>query len=80
VLFRSISIGDETATKKQSVIEEIAYRDTWGRGISSYLAMMYERLKLMYSLLANDGSIYVHCDWRVSNVLRMMLDHQIRMN
>ena len=69
-----ISIGDETATKKQSIIEEIAYRDTWGRGISSYLAMMYERLKLMHSLLANDGSIYVHCDWRVSSVLRMMLD------
>ena len=69
-----ITIGDETATKKQSIIEEIAYRDTWGRGISSYLAMMYERLKLMHSLLASDGSIYVHCDWRVSSVLRMMLN------
>ena len=69
-----IAIGDETATKKQSIIEEVAYRDTWGRGISSYLSMMYDRLKLMHSLLASDGSIYVHCDWRVSSVLRMMLD------
>ena len=69
-----ITFGEETATKKQSVIEEIAYRDTWGRGISSYLAMMYERLKLMHSLLSADGSIYVHCDWRVVSVLRMMLD------
>jgi len=69
-----IQIGDETAEKKQSVIEEIAYRDTWGKGISSYLTMMYERLKLMHSLLADDGSIYVHCDWRVVNYLRFLLD------
>ena len=61
-----IQIGEETAEKKQSVIEEIAYRDTWGKGISSYLTMMYERLKLMHNLLAEDGSIYVHCEQRVS--------------
>ena len=70
----NIEIGGETAEKKQSVIEEIAYRDTWGKGISSYLSMMYERLKLMHSLLAEDGSIYVHCDWRVVNHLRLILD------
>ncbi len=70
----NIEIGGETAEKKQSIIEEIAYRDTWGKGISSYLSMMYERLKLMHSLLAEDGSIYVHCDWRVVNHLRLILD------
>ena len=69
-----IKIGGETAEKKQSVIEEIAYRDTWGKGISSYLTMMYERLKLMHNLLAEDGSIYVHVDWRMNSLLRMMLD------
>lgn len=69
-----IEIGGETAEKKQSIIEEIAYRDTWGKGISSYLSMMYERLKLMHNLLAEDGSIYVHCDWRVVNHLRLLLD------
>jgi len=69
-----IQIGGETAEKKQSIIEEIAYRDTWGKGISSYLTMMYERLKLMHNLLAEDGSIYVHCDWRVVNHLRLLLD------
>ena len=69
-----IEIGGETAEKKQSIIEEIAYRDTWGKGISSYLSMMYERLKLMHNLLAKDGSIYVHCDWRVSHYLRFLLD------
>ena len=69
-----IQIGGETAEKKQNIIEEIAYRDTWGKGISSYLTMMYERLKLMHNLLADDGSIYVHCDWRVSAVMRLILD------
>ncbi len=69
-----ISIGGETAEKKQSIIEEIAYRDTWGKGISSYLTMMYERLKLMHQLLAEDGSIYVHIDYRVSSYLKLLLD------
>src|SRR5690606_34468906 len=69
-----IEIGGEKAEKKQSIIEEIAYRDTWGKGISSYLSMMYERLKLMHNLLADDGSIYVHCDWRVNSFLRLLMD------
>jgi len=69
----NIEIGGETAEKKQSIIEEIAYRDTWGKGISSYLSMMYERLKLMHQLLAEDGSIYVHCDWKVNSFLRVIL-------
>ncbi len=68
-----IKLNGDSVTKKQSVIEEIAYRDTWGRGISSYLSMMYERLKLMHELLAEDGSIYVHCDWRVNSYLRLIL-------
>lgn len=69
-----IEIGGEKAEKKQSIIEEIAYRDTWGKGISSYLSMMYERIKLMHSLLAEDGTIYVHCDWRVNSILRLVCD------
>jgi len=69
-----VKIGNDEVTKKQTVLEEIAYRDTWGRGISSYLSMMYERLKLMHDLLADDGSIYVHCDYRVSLYLKLILD------
>ena len=74
----NITIGDEedgeSFTKKPSVIEEIAYRDTWGKGADSFIAMIYERLKLMHELLAEDGGIYVHCDWRVSAFMRMSLD------
>lgn len=70
----TIELNGETATKNQSVLEEIAYRDTWQRGISSYLSMIYERLKLIHNLLAEDGSIYVHVDWKVSNYLKIILD------
>ncbi len=35
---------------------------------------MYERLALMRELLAEDGSIYVHCDWHVGQYLKVMLD------
>jgi adenine-specific DNA-methyltransferase len=69
-----IQINGEIAEKKQSIIEEIAYRDTWGKGISSYLTMMYERLKLMHNLLTDDGSIFVHVDYRVSAYLKLLLD------
>lgn len=69
-----IEIGGETFTKEPNILEEIAYRDTWGKGADSYIAMIYERLALMRDLLAEDGSIYVHCDWRVTAYLRSVLD------
>lgn len=45
--------------KEPSAIEEKAYRDTWGKGLDSYLQMMYDRLVLMRDLLSDRGSIYV---------------------
>lgn len=69
-------IGDagKEITKEQSAIEEKAYRDTWGRGIDSYLSMIYDRLFLMRDLLAPTGVVYVHCDSRVNYLMRAMLD------
>lgn len=69
-----IKIGEETFDKEASVIEEIAYRDTWGKGEDSFLSMLYERLKLIKSILSNDGCICLHCDWRVSSSIRMIMD------
>lgn len=69
-----IEIGEETFTKDPNILEEIAYRDTWGKGADSFVAMIYERLSLMHDLLAKDGSIYVHCDWRVTGYIREVLD------
>ncbi|MDD9801361.1 MAG: DNA methyltransferase [Deltaproteobacteria bacterium] len=69
-----IGESGEQVVKESSVIEEKAYRDTWGRGFDSYLTMIYERLVLMRELLSESGSIYVHCDWRVNSFLRLALD------
>lgn len=71
-----IQIGesDEEITKEHSIIEEKAYRDTWGMGLDSYLQMMYERLVLMKELLAENGSIYVHLDWHVGHYVKVMMD------
>ncbi len=69
-----IELGDHKITKEASGLEELAYRDTWGKGADSFIAMLYERLRLMKDLLAEDGSIYVHCDWRVSAYIRLIMD------
>jgi DNA modification methylase len=69
-----LKIGSTDFVKQPSILEEHAYRDTWGAGYDSYLSMMYERLVLMHELLADDGSIYVHCDSRVNSYLRLVLD------
>ena len=69
-----VEIGDETFSKDPSVLEEIAYRDTWGRGAESFLSMIYERIKLIKDLLAADGCIYIHCDWRLNSYMRNLLD------
>ena len=61
-----IEIGGETFHKEPNLLEQIAYRDTWGRGADSFIAMIYERLILMRDLLAEDGSIYVHMGPNVS--------------
>ncbi|MDY6873017.1 MAG: site-specific DNA-methyltransferase [Chloroflexota bacterium] len=69
-----IEIGGDTFTKKPNILEEIAYRDTWGKGADSFIAMIYERLVLMRDLLAEDGSIYVHCDWHIGHSLKLVVD------
>ncbi len=76
----TIEIGDSSFEKAPTVLEEIAFRDTWGKGQDSFLAMIYDRLKLMHSLLADDGSIFVHCDWRLNSSLRMILDEIFKKN
>lgn len=69
-----IEIGGETFHKEPNLLEQIAYRDTWGRGADSFIAMIYERLILMRDLMHSEGSIYVHCDWRVNSHIRQALD------
>jgi DNA modification methylase len=68
--------GDEqtTFTKEPSIIEQKAYRDTWGCGLDSYLQWFYETVVLLRELLADTGSIYVHLDWHVGHYAKCVLD------
>jgi adenine specific DNA methylase Mod len=75
-----IEIGGEKFHKEPNLLEQIAYRDTWGRGADSFISMIYERLILMRDLLADDGCIYVHCDWRVQPFIRLVLDEVFGVN
>ena len=69
-----IEIGGETFHKEPNLLEQIAYRDTWGRGADSFIAMIYERLILMRDLMHSEGSIYVHVEPDVGNLVRVILD------
>jgi hypothetical protein len=69
-----IEVGGETFHKEANLLEQIAYRDTWGRGADSFISMLYERLILMRDLLTHDGSIYVHMGPAKSHLVRSVLD------
>ena len=72
--YMPITIGKHDLIKSPSVLEEVAYDDTWGKGFNSFNQMIYERLYLIKNLMSEDGSIYVHCDWRVNSYMRIILD------
>lgn len=60
------------ACSDSSTFEEKQYGDIWTN--DEYLQFMYERLILMHQLLADTGSIYLHCDYHKSHYLRCLLD------
>ncbi len=70
----NVDVGDDSITKEPTAIEEVAYRDTWGLGLSSYLAMLFQRLLLIRELLSPQGSLYVHVDNNVGPYVRLLLD------
>jgi len=41
---------------------------------ASYLYYMMERLEACHNVLKKTGSIYLHCDWRASHYLKMIMD------
>lgn len=69
-----IGEGNINTTKEQSIYEEKAYRDTWKRDTETYLSMLFERLKLIKSLLKRNGSIYLHCDWHYGHYIKSIMD------
>ena len=69
---KQIELKGKRVENDRTAFEEKQYTDIWTN--DEYLQFMYERLILMRELLADNGSIYVHCDWHKSHYLRCMLD------
>jgi DNA modification methylase len=62
------------ATKEPSLVETLAYRDTWRNGLDSFLIMLRRRLELLKDLLSPTGSIYVHLDWHAVHYVKVLMD------
>jgi site-specific DNA-methyltransferase (adenine-specific)/adenine-specific DNA-methyltransferase len=69
---KKIKLRNQEVSNDRGTFEEKQYTDIWTN--DEYLQFMYERLILLRELLSDRGSIYVHCDQRVSCHLRLMLD------
>lgn len=64
--------GVGKAETDSSSFEEKQYGDIWTN--DEYLQFMYERLIIMRELLSENGSIYIHCDYRKSHHLRAIVE------
>jgi hypothetical protein len=69
-----VEIGEETFSKEPNILEEIAYRDTWGRGQDSFISMIYERIILIRQVMADDASIFLHCDQKSLHLIKVVMD------
>ncbi|MYC77464.1 site-specific DNA-methyltransferase [Candidatus Poribacteria bacterium] len=69
---KKIELKGKKVENDRTAFEEKQYTDIWTN--DEYIQFMYERLILMKELLADNGSIYVHCDWRMNSYLQLVLD------
>lgn len=68
--------GDQAGTfvKQPTVIEQKAYRDTWGRGLDGYLQWFFDTALLLRELMSDRGGMYVHLDYHVAHAAKLVLD------
>ncbi|MDP2416192.1 MAG: site-specific DNA-methyltransferase [Hydrogenophaga sp.] len=52
--------------------EQVQYTDIWSN--DNYLQFMYERLLMLRELLADGGTLWMHCDWHRSHLLRLVVE------
>ncbi|MBU6199771.1 MAG: site-specific DNA-methyltransferase, partial [Xanthomonadaceae bacterium] len=60
--------------QRPTVMEQLAYSDTWSGGTATYLETIVPRLLLMRELLVDSGAIYVHLDWHVAHYVKITMD------
>ena len=74
-----IYIDPPYLTKKNQLMlnsssKEIAYKDKYNNSLSEYLSEMYIHLNLIKKILSDDGSVYVHLDYRTSSYIKVIMD------
>lgn len=69
---KKITLKGKQVSSDYGLFEEKQYSDIWLN--DDYLQYMYERLILLKELLSDKGSFYLHCDYRKSHYLKLMLD------
>jgi len=69
---KKIELRGKKVENDKTAFEEKQYTDIWSN--DEYLQFMYERLIIMRELLSENGTIYLHCDWHKSHLLRIILD------
>jgi adenine-specific DNA-methyltransferase len=69
-----MTVEGQQIDKEASIIERLAYTDTWEAGLDSYLDMLYPRLQLLKRLLIDSGSIYLHIGSNISHYVRVVMD------
>ncbi len=60
--------------KRPSIIEQKAYRDTWGRGLESYLQWFFETVLVLHEILSENASIYIHLDPKSVHQAKLIMD------
>jgi adenine specific DNA methylase Mod len=71
-----VEIGDknELITKEPSIVENFAYRNTWGQGGNTFIQMLYERISLIRDLLRNGGVLMLRIDFHWGHYIKTILD------
>lgn len=67
---------DETTefVRPPSVIEQKAYRDTWGRGLDGYLQWFNDTIVLLRELLSDKGCLFIQLDWHIGHYAKVVAD------
>lgn len=64
--------GEDSRQPQEWELAE-GYEDEW-EDLNAYLDMLYPRLWLMYRLLSDTGTMYLHLDWHANSYARVLLD------
>ena len=72
VSLRGVANTAKLAGEAYTLGEQTQYSDIWAN--DNYLQFLYERLLLLKELLAENGSIFLHCDNNKMHYIRCLLD------